>query len=478
MANLKTAAAEIQNAKKVDKSSTWENSTYKQRIDETLKEMLPGLEGVRLDAATRFFKPEWELRSQKFLKRFMMWSKKGESEIDFSVYAKFGNLQSLNVAAIANNLGITFQAALFQVMQLSALGLCRRVEPTVNTRADPVFNVVFMPRDYMVFFLGAMDATADELSDADIHTMATVVFAPEIKPGKTSAVGNALHTLTRAMDALHAFEEVAKDPARSVGEMCQKVKQVYEATPGKVWSAAAVAATLGLTPDMVAFCLIALVLHDEQSDIDNDDERMVRVPAPQFSFSFGPPAAQTSAVDIDIGSLSTPHAKEVLRAAAAQSPTSTDPVIPPNSVRLDAAFLGAATVVQLQATEQSLRAAIETASAVAQDARTRANNVGNAVDKLNDNGDIRAEVDALRAQVSVLMRLVDFLVAAPTRKLDLSNRLSTAPAPRPKKAAPKPVPKKAAKKPVPKPKKKAAKKTSSVSVKAKKTQTKKAAKRR
>ena len=214
MADLRTASKEITNAKKVNQSS-WEDSTYRQRIETTLKEVAPGLEGERLDRATKFFKPEWEVRSQKFLKRFMMWSTRGKDaeKVDFLSFAKFGNNQALNVAAIANNLDIGFPAAILQVVQLVALNLARRVEPTVTPRGDPTFNVIFLPGSYMRFFLGAMDVAEDEFSDDDLHELATSVFAHDIE---TNRPVGAVDIIKTAVTTKHAFEESVKQPTEAV----------------------------------------------------------------------------------------------------------------------------------------------------------------------------------------------------------------------------------------------------------------------
>ncbi len=317
MANLRTAAAEIENAKKITRSS-WEDSTYRQKIEDALKAVAPGLAGdkERLDQAVKFFKPEWEIRSQKFIKRFMMWTKtRGQLAADLAAYSKFGNHQVLNVAAIANNLNITFPAALFQVVQLVALGLARRVEPHVSTRGDPVFNISFAARRYMQFFLQVMDEVDGDFDDQNLHDLAERWFFKEIADNQVAV---AYYDVSRAMQAKREYEENLKgSPRKAIGDLCRALQAHLMSPPVVEVGLTRWAQWAGIDPALALFCAFIVVLTDEER---------VFARGPGGGIIYSGPKVEPKTVDI--GSLSTSHAKEVLRAAAAQSPTNADPIIP------------------------------------------------------------------------------------------------------------------------------------------------------
>lgn len=412
MANLKSASVEIENAKKVNRSS-WEDSTYRQKIESTLAGVIPGLQGDFLTAAAKFFKPEWEIRSQKFLKRFMMWTSKksGDDPPDLVTYAKFGTSQSINLSAMANNLDVTFPVALFQVVNLAAFGLCRRVEPTVSTRGDPVFNVVFMPSGYVRFFLKTMSVADDDFSPSDLHELATGVFDHEVKTNQPFAATN---FIVEAVSAKHRFEERALHAAgatEAIKGVCRRLMSAFELDPNMGHSTEAMHQACGDEQEqgLTNFCLLVLALHDPKIvRVHPSIDRKRGAPKSSLLLSYGPLAPKDCGSGVtNIASLSTPHAKEVLRAAAAQSPAA-DPAIPTGTgFRLDAAALGAATVEQLQATEQALRSRIEQVGKSLRDriAQLESDATAAMEASLNYAKRDQARVDALQDQVIVLMKL-------------------------------------------------------------------------
>jgi len=261
MSNLRQAAASS-GAKKTYQTENPEDSRYRTRLIETLKSIDPSLSGKRLERALTFFDQEWEVRDQSFLKRFTAWAKKARTPTlkELKELAKFGDASgNITVSKIANNLGISFQDALFRTICLVSWDLGVRHVAGVDPGATPALQVELAPRAVIEFVIGLLETgewnkDGGWVTDTETEIIhLTQFFAPEINAGVPHY---ALTPIQHAFKARTEYESTSNH--LDLGLLAQEAAAVLADTE-EALSVGKLAEQMGIPVGLATFLIVVLV---------------------------------------------------------------------------------------------------------------------------------------------------------------------------------------------------------------------------